>query len=209
MQRRRFLQVSGLSAASFLFIYMDPFTGRPFKAIRFPDTVSVRCSGEWFSLQGTSENWKFADIAVTIRLNGDALSLFAATSQRELEYIKCTWKQNAAPSSKCLADHWERSYGDLSWEPTTSPRRSPWYLLISDAVQTQAFGVKTGANSFCSWQFSPDSLNLLMDTNSGGMGVLLGERTLHAADIITTENLPGENPWHTDIRFCQIGRAHV
>jgi alpha-galactosidase len=204
VQRRRFLQVSGLSAASFLFIYTDPFTGRPFKAIRFPDAVSVRCSGEWISLQGTSENWKFADITVTLRLNSDALSLFASASQRELEYIRCTWKQITAPASKCLADHWERSYGDLGWEPTSSPRQSPWYLLISDTVQTQAFGVKTGANSICSWQFSPDSLNLLMDTNSGGMGVLLGERTIHAADIITTENLPGENPWHTDIRFCRM-----
>ena len=36
------------------------------------------------------------------------------------------------------------------------------------------------------------------------MGVLLGERTLHAADIMTTENQPGENPWHTDIRFCKM-----
>jgi len=51
---------------------------------------------------------------------------------------------------------------------------------------------------------SSESLELLLDTNSGGMGVRLGERTLHAADIITTENLPGENPYHTDIRFCKL-----
>jgi len=36
------------------------------------------------------------------------------------------------------------------------------------------------------------------------MGVLLGNRPLHAADIITTENLPIENPFHTDIRFCKM-----
>jgi alpha-galactosidase len=48
-----------------------------------------------------------------------------------------------------------------------------------------------------------DSLELLLDTNSGGMGVLL-ERTLHAADIVTTENLSGENRYHTDIRFCKM-----
>ncbi|HEY4965270.1 MAG TPA: hypothetical protein VII28_02680, partial [Puia sp.] len=59
-------------------------------------------------------------------------------------------------------------------------------------------------NSICSWQASAESLELLLDTNSGGMGVRLGERTLHAADIITTENLPGENPYHTDIRFCKM-----
>jgi alpha-galactosidase len=77
-------------------------------------------------------------------------------------------------------------------------------MLISDGELTQAFGVKTAPNSICSWQANPDSLELYMDTNSGGMGVLLGERTLHAADIVTTENLSGENPYHTDIRFCKI-----
>jgi alpha-galactosidase len=183
---------------------MDPETGLPFKAIRYPDTISVRCSGKWYSLQGTTESWKFEDIEVTLRMNAEALSLFVSTTERELEYIKCSWKPVLPASSRCLADHWERAYGDLSWEPSSTLRRSPWYLLISDTVQTQAFGVKTGANSICSWLLSPQSLELLLDTNSGGMGVLLGERTLHAADIVTTENLPGENPWNTDIRFCRM-----
>jgi alpha-galactosidase len=204
VQRRRFLQLSGLSAASFLFTAYDPLTGKPFKAIRFPDAVAVRCSGEWFSLSGTTENWIFNEVQVSFRLTGDALSLFISAPQRELEMIRCGWKQVTPASSKFLADHWERSYGDLSWESPALTRRAPWYILISDGVLTQAFGVKTGPQSICSWQASPDSLELQLDTNSGGMGVLLGERTLHAADIITTENLPGENPYHTDIRFCKM-----
>jgi alpha-galactosidase len=204
VQRRRFLQVSGLSAASFLFTHIDPLTRIPFKAIRFPDAISVRCAGEWFLLQGTTENWKYEDILVSLSLNGDALSLFISAPHRELEFIKCSWKQVSPASSKFLADHWERSYGDLGWETPALTRPAPWYILISDGVQTHAFGVKTGANSICSWQVSPDTLELLMDMNSGGLGVLLGERNLHAADIITTENQPGENPWHTDIRFCKM-----
>ena len=204
MQRRRFLQVSGLSAASFLCTYSNPLSGNPYKAVRFPDSISVRCSGEWILLEGATEKWKFQDLEVALRMSEDALSLFINAPHRELEFIKCSWKQVSPVSSKCVGDHWERSYGDLSWEPATLPRRLPWYLLISDTVQTQAFGVKTGASSICSWSLSPDSLDLLMDTNSGGSGVLLGERVLHVADIITTENLAGENPWHTDIRFCKM-----
>jgi alpha-galactosidase len=173
-------------------------------AIRFPDTISVRCSGAWFLLKGISENWKYEDIEISLRLNGDFLSLFINAPQRELEFIKCSWKQVSPVSSKYLADHWERSYGDLGWEQASHTRRSPWYMLISDGVQTQAFGVKTGANSICYWQATSDSLELIMDTNSGGSGVLLGERNLHVADIITTENQPGESPWHTDIRFCKM-----
>lgn len=204
MLRRRFLKISGLSAASFLFAYTDPTTGIPYKAIRFPDSVSVRCGGAWYSLQGTDENWVFGDIQISLRVTGDVVSLFVSAPHRELEFIQCTWKESTSTSSKYLADHWERSYGDLSWESLSSSRRSPWYMLISDGIQTQAFGVKTGANTICSWQASTDKLELILDTNSGGSGVLLGERTLHAADIITTENQPGENPYHTDIRFCKM-----
>jgi alpha-galactosidase len=204
LQRRRFIQVSGLSAASFLFTHTDPLTGNAYRALRIPDTISVRCAGEWISLHGITENWKSGDIQVALRMNGEASSLFVSAPGRELEFIKCSWKQVAPPASKWLADHWERSYGDLCWESPSLTRRAPWYLLISDGVQTQAFGVKTGANSICSWLATPDSLELLLDTNSGGSGVLLGERTLHAADIITTENQPGENPFHTDIRFCKM-----
>jgi alpha-galactosidase len=221
VQRRKFLQVSGLSAASFLFTRIDPNSGNQMKVIRFPDAVSVRCIGEWISLAGSNEIWKHEDIQVKFQLNGEVLSLLVDAPRRELEFIKCSWKQPYLATSKFLGDQWERSYGDLNWEtpsfisPSPAPtatapapppvaKRSPWYLLISDGVLTQAYGVKTGANSFCSWQISPDALELFLDTNSGGSGVLLGERTLHAADIITTESLNGENAWHTDIRFCKM-----
>ena len=204
MKRRRFIQVTGLSTASFLFTAIDPLNGKTIKAMRIPDSVSVRCSGEWISLQPQTETWKYQEIEVSFQLDGYILSVYVKAVRRELEFIKCSWKQAPLLSSKCLNDHWERSYGDLSWEPTSLTRRSPWYILLSDGLQTQAFGVKTAAKSICSWQLSPDSLDLLLDTQSGGSGVLLGERNLHAADIVTTENLPGENPFHTDIRFCKM-----
>ncbi len=204
MQRRRFLKVSGLSAASFLFVHTNPHTGYSVKQIRFPDAVSARCGGEWFSLKGNAEIWKFEELEVALRSTDDFISIFITAPGRELEYIKCSWNQTAPPSSRFLGDHWERSYGDLSWELPALKKRFPWYILISDGMQTQAFGVKTGASSICFWEASADTLDLFMDTHSGGSGVLLGERSLHAADIVTTENLPGENPWHTDIRFCKL-----
>ena len=172
--------------------------------MRYPDAVSVRISGEWISLQGSAENWNFQNMQVILRLTGDALSLFVGAPGRELEFVKCSWKQAIPPSSKWLTDHWERTYGDLGWETPTTSRKSPWYMLMSDGNLTQAFGIKTGAKSICFWQISPTALELTLDTNSGGMGVLLGDRSLHAADIITTENLPMENPWRTDIRFCKM-----
>ncbi len=103
-----------------------------------------------------------------------------------------------------LGDHWERSYGDLQWKTNTSGVKNPWYVLIHDTKQTACFGVKTGTNSICWWGLSNDSLELTLDTHSGGNGVMLGNRTLHAADIVTTQNKSSETPFQTDHRFCGI-----
>jgi hypothetical protein len=204
VQRRRFIQLSGFSAASFLFVHINPLTGKPVKTIRYPDAIAVRCNGRWISLQGKDETWKSEEVEVTLKLNADFLSLNISAPGRELEFIQCHWKQNVSASSKILGDHWERSYGDLGWDAPDMSRKAPWYMLISSGEQTLAFGVKTGASTICYWQVSTESLDLVMDTNSGGSGVLLGERNLHAADIVTMENDPGENAWHTDIRFCKM-----
>ena len=93
MLRRKFIQISGLSAGSFLFTAFDHQTGIPYKVMRYPDTVAVRCSGEWYSLQGTTDSWKYNAIQVSFRLNGDSLSLFINAPQLELEMIRCNWKQ--------------------------------------------------------------------------------------------------------------------
>ena len=193
-----------MSAASFLFTYTDASTGARVRAMRFPDRVSVLCSGVWTILEGATDQWKSSDIQVTIRQDGNLLSLFVGAPHHELELIKCGWAQPTPASSKYLGDHWERSYGDLAWVYPAPVKKSPWYMLISDGTQTQAFGVKTGTSSICSWMINTDFLELTLDVHSGGMGVLLGDRILHAADIITTENLAGENPFHTDTRFCKM-----
>ncbi|WP_018617316.1 hypothetical protein [Segetibacter koreensis] len=75
-------------------------------------------------------------------------------------------------------------------------------MILYHGKQTVCFGVKTGANSTCWWGLQSDRLELTLDTLSGGNGVLLGNRTLHAADIITTAGKAGEDPFLTDHRFC-------
>ena len=45
---------------------------------------------------------------------------------------------------------------------------------------------------------------MVLDTYSGGVGVELGDRVLHAAEIVTTQSRAGENPFQTDTRFCKM-----
>ena len=78
----------------------------------------------------------------------------------------------------------------------------PWYCVISDDNNTTCFGVKTGCKAICSWQVSDNTLQLTLDTRTGGNGVHLNNRKLHAADIVTTQNESSENAFATVRRFC-------
>src|SRR5258706_1128125 len=203
MQRRHFLKISGFSTASLLFTWTNPETGIPYQTIGFPSEVSILSSGEWIRLTGSGEQWNHQQINVQLQQSG-TLTVKLAAPGLEIEKIRLSWKRAFTPDSKYLGDDWERSYGELEWQTNSPQRKAPWYLLVHDGRQTYAFGVKTGAGSICYWQASAQQLDLFLDTHSGGSGVLLGERTLNAAEIITTRSLPGETPFQTDCRLCKM-----
>jgi len=204
LQRRKFIQITGITAAAWLTAFKEADRGRQIPVMRLPDEVSVRSGGEWHTLSGQNEIRTLEDIFVVFREDRTLLSVFITSPKHDIDYIRCNWKMDFSSFPKSLNDQWERTYGDLSWAPLSAKRRSPWYILLSDGAKTKAFGVRTQASSFCSWQVSPSGLELQLDTMSGGTGVQLGDRPLHAADIMMTESLPGENPFHTDIRFCKM-----
>jgi alpha-galactosidase len=77
-------------------------------------------------------------------------------------------------------------------------------MVLHDGKQSACFGVKTGCNSICWWAIKSDSLELTMDTQSGGVGVALGQRKLHAADVITTKSMDNETPFTSTKRFCEL-----
>ena len=112
---------------------------------------------------------------------------------KPLQAIRIQWQHEATAGAMFLGDHWERSYGDLQWRPYPTDVECPWYMLIQDGTKTACFGVQTAANSLCSWKLAKDMLQLTLDTRTGGNGVKLGSRTLHAASIVTMQSKDGEN----------------
>lgn len=168
-----------------------------------PDEVWAQSGDDWFQLKSTGGSiYSYQDMEVTMKGNGNAQGIYVQSPGRQLNAVRLKWKHHLGAAATFLGDHWERSYGDLQWKSSFAGVKNPWYLIIYDGKQTACFGVKTGANSICWWGLQEESLELTADTHSGGNGVLLGSRTLHAADIITTEGLPGGNPFFTDHRFC-------
>ena len=107
-----------------------------------------------------------------------------------LKSVRLKWNQQVKPNAKSLGDHWERIYGNAAWLSPFETAKNPWYVLLNDGQYTACFGVKTGCRAICWWAFKPDGLELTLDTHSGDVGVVLGDRELHAADIITTDGRP-------------------
>ncbi len=102
-----------------------------------------------------------------------------------------------------LGDAWERTYGNIAWQPVADTKKLPWYCVAHSGNHTFCFGVKTGCNAFCYWQITNTNLQLNLDVRNGGSGVNLGNRQLHAADIISGKNKEGETVFATVHRFCK------
>jgi alpha-galactosidase len=203
MQRRRFIQLSATTAVAALASRLTYATSLQTSAMALPNEVWAQTGAEWFKLTGSNgTKFSYKDVEVVIKTIGNAKSVYVTSPTVQLNAIRLKWAYKMPGGAQFLGDHWERSYGDLQWKTNTIAAKSPWYILISDNKNTACFGVKTGTNTICWWGLTNYALELTMDTHSGGNGVMLGNRTLHAADIITTQSKTGENAFATDHRFC-------
>jgi alpha-galactosidase len=57
--------------------------------------------------------------------------------------------------------------------------------MTPTAKATHGYGVKTGAGAFCFWQVDPSGVSLWLDVSNGSIGVMLGERELRAATVVS------------------------
>nr|WP_294948903.1 hypothetical protein [uncultured Mucilaginibacter sp.] len=204
MLRRNFIKLSAASMAAVLYSRLTYAGIGGASLINHPDEVWAEVGGQWVKLNSGGLVYTYKDVRVELKSTGNAQSVYIQSPVEELMAVRLKWKYETKKYSKVLGDHWERTYGDLGWKAPIASAKNPWYVLLHDEKQTAAFGVKTGGNTICYWRVQPDALELTMDTHSGGTGVKLGQRKLHAADIVTTLSLAKENPFATLTRFCRI-----
>ncbi|HEY5462361.1 MAG TPA: hypothetical protein VIJ95_03830 [Hanamia sp.] len=204
MNRKHFIKISGGSLAAFMLNYKAN-SKTPFYQLALPDEVWIQSDDKWYSLKSSgSSKYIFEDIEVILEHKNEVLSVFINSHVKPLSAVKLKWKYSFSFNNKILGDAWERTYGDDSWQSINPEKKMPWYFIQHDANDTNCFGVKTGCNSLCYWNVETDNMQLTLDTHSAGVGVRLGSRTLHAADIITTKNKPGETLFTTSQRFCKM-----
>ena len=213
MNRRHFIKTSGASLGGLL---ITPMLGTfcscvsPQKQkvvadiIALPDEVIAHTGNGIVPLGTTNrQTWTKNQITVDLRITEDCLSVVVHSPVDSLRSIVLTWKHASQPSYVYLGDAWERAYGDLRWLKVDNNRIMPWYMMEFDAERTHGFGVKTGCRAFCYWQLRNDTLQLTLDVRCGGKGVNLGQRELHAADIVTRKGKMDETAYQATRAFCR------
>ncbi|WP_158993708.1 alpha-galactosidase [Mucilaginibacter sp. L196] len=203
MNRKHFLYLGGTSLAGLLFVKQVNALTAVHQLVHLPQKVFVKLDDGIQELQSSDkQTWTYKDITVKLHYNHADLGASVHSPTMALHNVQLQWTYAVPSSSIVLGDHWERTYGDVHFQPALFSRKLPWYFVLHNGAATTCFGVKTGCNTICYWQVGDDKMQLTLDTTNGGSGVKLGDRVLHAADIIATKNKSDENTFATARRFC-------
>ena len=205
MNRRHFLRLTGSSFGGLLFSQGSFAFGISNDSIVLPSKIAVLTNdGTHFLKRAYKQAWTYQDITVDLHYKNDALSVLVQSPSEALLNVQLYWNYPVSINATVLGDHWERTYGDVSFAAIEAKRKMPWYFIQHDDNGVFCFGVKTGCNSICHWQVGEGTMQLTMDTRNGGSGVLPGHNLLHTADVITTKNTGDENVFETARRFCTM-----
>ncbi|MEP6950209.1 MAG: hypothetical protein ABI863_13075 [Ginsengibacter sp.] len=203
MHRRHFIKASGLSLAGLLVADFIIAGGKKKYTLQMPDAVEIFSGDQYFLLQSPDQHtWIYKDVIIDLKKLNDTIAVYVQSPTITLKEVRLSWKYAIANNAAILGDHWERTYGDVSWQKINASKKLPWYCIANDGSHTTCFGVKTGCNTICSWQIDNGKLQLTLDTRTGGNGVQLQKRKLHAGNVVTTQNEGTENVFATVRRFC-------
>ena len=174
--------------------------------MRPPDRVAVETAsgierlraapggrGQW---EGSGASVRLVGIAGAARVELSAPAVGVAR-------VGLRWNERMDPALLILGDAWERGYGDLEWRGFAPDRVMPWYVLTGNGTNTDAYGVRTGANAFCFWQVDPAGITFWADVRSGGTPVQLGARVLAVCEIVSRAGVEAESPFAALRAFCR------
>jgi alpha-galactosidase len=174
---------------------------------RVPDMVTARTSSGDQPLRrtpGSTRQWDGAGLSVrTVSTSGDSLHVELSAPAAAVSRVGLRWRGRLDTTRLLVGDAWERGYGDFEWRGFVPDRVMPWYVMASDAVRTNGYGVRTGANAFCSWQLDPAGITLWADVRSGGAALQLGTRVLAVCDVTCRAGRTGESAFAAEHAFCR------
>ncbi len=209
MNRKNFLYVSGTAMAALFFRHALQAANSTSALLPLPGKVLITTDdGIHALLPAGPGKWTYRDAVIQLHTENDTLQVTALSPNMALHNVQLQWNTGLSPNTTCLGDHWERTYGDVYFQPPAFARKMPWYFVQHNGRQAVCYGVKTGCATLCYWQADHTKMQLTMDTRNGGNGVQLGERTLQMAALIATKTTGNENIFATAARFCKMMCRH-
>src|ERR1044072_7115358 len=117
MYRRHFIKTTGISLGAFLVSeHLSAFTGRQVRLIHLPDEVTAIVNDQPLTLKGIGKkSWTHDNLKVSLQSGPKGILVEIEAPQISLSSVTLHWKKPGQPSSMILNDHWERTYGDISW----------------------------------------------------------------------------------------------
>ena len=172
--------------------------------VRRPDAVAVVTEDRTVELVRDGRAWRAQGLEVGAEVRAGRLLIELSAPGVAVKSIKVRWNVRTPDGGwKYLGDAWERSYGDLEWQPLDPGREMPWYFLASDGRTTHGYGVMTGPAAMCAWQTGTDEVALTADVRCGGAGVRLGGRRLTVCGVTSRRGRAGETPFQAARAFCR------
>lgn len=204
MKRQHFIRLSGAAFSSLLFTRWQGVFAASREFIKPPYKLLVELDDGWHELASAGpDGYTYQDITVRLKEQADATRLEVHSPTLPLRSVRLQWQYDSFSGIPVLGDQWERTYGDEGFKAAEPERKMPWYFIGQQFPHTVCFGVRTGCSSLCYWQAGGPLLSLTMDTRSGGVGVVLGDRILAAADIVVMSSRE-ESVFATARRFCGL-----
>lgn len=202
VERLQFIRLSGAALGAIFFTRRSAAGVQ--HQIAMPTSVSVGLDTGSATLAASASGiYRYEDITVRLSELHDSIRVVVESPTKPLHFIRLEWNISVA-GGVVLADEWERTYGDESFRPAQPEKKMPWYCIHHQGDETLCFGVRTGCRSLCYWQGGGPVLRLTMDTRSGGVGFIAGDRSLHAADIVFLKGRQGDSIFATGRRFCGL-----
>ena len=200
MQRRHFIKLTGAGIGGLVVTGWNRDKKEWTEKVLLPQKIMIKLDdGAHEMTSPDKQTWMYKDVMVTLTYDKqESLSTSIQSPVSALHSVQLQWQCDTSSNTKISGDHWERTYGDGAFEMADANKKMPWYFIQSNEEETVCFGVKTGCRTFCYWTVGNGTMQLVLDTRNGGSGVQLGNRTLHAADLITTKNKTDENTFYTD-----------
>lgn len=172
--------------------------------LKNPVSVTFWTKEESKTVPVSSEMCVWNDIA--LRLEGEEnkneIRVLLSAGKSKPCYIAIRFETQICSNWRILGDEWERSYGEMAWQPMIPHRRLPWYFLITRDRVTCGAGVKVRPGAMCFWQVDEAGVTLVMDVRCGGTGVSLGGRALEAA-VLVWDNYEGMHSFEAARLFCK------